>query len=197
MNPPAQWRHSDELRTNCALLDMISPRKAPALCRHRRPVTLQTLKDAQENNSREITGAATDRVAMNCCEHKNQRAGELCINKIRLKCLPHLTLLVSFILTRTWTRWMSEANHLKKYIFFRFTGCWAGINKKTLHSYSLIPLQFCAFCHFLSWVCEETVPESSLSPHRSPACHFHTIQRCRLPCTCTHTCTHVPAAHFI
>lgn len=128
--PPVHWCHSDELRTNCALLDMISPRKAPMLCWHRRPVTLQTLKDAQENNSSEIKGAATDRVAMNgVCEHKHHRAGELCINKVRLKRSPHLTLLVSFILTRTWTRWMSKAD-----IFFFSDSLTAGLALIKEHS---------------------------------------------------------------
>lgn len=54
----------------------------------------------------------------------------------------HLTLhclFMSFFLTRTWDRWMTEA---QSFLFcFRFIDWWTGINERTLHYHFLILCQ--------------------------------------------------------
>lgn len=200
MNPPCAVAPFWWIENELCIAWHDKPQESPMLCWRCWPVTLQTLKDAQENNSRETTGVATDRVAMNCCEHKHQRAVELFINKIRLKSPPHLILLVFFILTRTWIRWMSEADIL---FCFRLIDCWTGVNKRMLHSYSLIPFQFCSFCCF-SWC---AVLSGGLRQKRPPKCPSPLTDpqpdASSTPfkdvgwLTHAHACTHVAIAHFI
>lgn len=180
---------------------MISPRKAPMLCWHRWPVTLQTLKDAQENNSREITGAATDRVAMNYCEHNHPRAGDICIN-ITSETSPSP---YTFGVLHS-DKDVDQVDLWSRHFFSFSDSLNAGLALIKEHSTLnpipiLLLLLLFLMCHHLGWVATKLSPvqhEMSLSPHQSPAWHFlHTLQRCRLPYTCTHTCTHVAAAHFI